>query len=245
MALKVINEPGNEISCIVFDHDDTISPTEELKAKLTRETLLRLGVSAEEFDLSTEYLMENMGGTDRRTNQLWVQSEYGVDLDTYSHMRVTSEEDAIRNKTFKPYDGIEEIFTLLEESNFPCAIASQGHAKRILLTIENVYPEIISQALKGRIFTIDSIEGLKPKPSPDLFLHAAKELGYEPKNVLIIEDSEKGVQAAVNSGAQVMWFRNKARSLSEKLQKLVNYISDSHFDDTLEFIRKVVSKTRS
>ena len=42
------------------------------------------------------------------------------------------------------------------------------------------------------------------KPAPDLYLHAARELGVEIARTLILEDSPVGVEGAVASGAEVI-----------------------------------------
>lgn len=44
------------------------------------------------------------------------------------------------------------------------------------------------------IITFDDV--LKPKPEHDLFLRAAQELGVEPRQCLVFEDSPQGIQAA-------------------------------------------------
>jgi beta-phosphoglucomutase-like phosphatase (HAD superfamily) len=44
------------------------------------------------------------------------------------------------------------------------------------------------------------------KPAPDLFLHAARTIGAEPAQCLVIEDSDVGVLAATNAGMTVWRF---------------------------------------
>ncbi len=44
------------------------------------------------------------------------------------------------------------------------------------------------------------------KPHPDLFLHAAREMGAPPGRCLVIEDSAVGVTAAVSAGMMVFGF---------------------------------------
>jgi len=56
------------------------------------------------------------------------------------------------------------------------------------------------------------------KPAPDIFLKAAAELGVEPEDCLIIEDSEHGVNGAHQAGAKVIGF-NRAQSESQDLSK--------------------------
>ncbi|TGV96041.1 HAD family hydrolase, partial [Mesorhizobium sp. M2D.F.Ca.ET.145.01.1.1] len=41
------------------------------------------------------------------------------------------------------------------------------------------------------------------KPFPDLFLHAAKAMGFEPADCIVIEDSVAGTQAGIAAGMRV------------------------------------------
>ncbi|MGB3964375.1 MAG: HAD-IA family hydrolase, partial [Tepidanaerobacteraceae bacterium] len=43
---------------------------------------------------------------------------------------------------------------------------------------------------------------------PEIFLKAAKKLGVEPKNCLIIEDTFVGIQAAKAAGMKCIGFKN-------------------------------------
>ena len=53
-----------------------------------------------------------------------------------------------------------------------------------------------------KIITGDDPRIKKGKPSPDIFLLAAKELGLDPKNCIIFEDALSGINAAISSGAR-------------------------------------------
>ena len=46
------------------------------------------------------------------------------------------------------------------------------------------------------------------KPEPDLFLHAAQQMGFAVKDCAVIEDSLAGVQAAVRGGFDVFAYTN-------------------------------------
>ena len=48
---------------------------------------------------------------------------------------------------------------------------------------------------------------LKPKPEPDGYLEALKNLEADPKLSIILEDSNSGIQAAKASGAYVIGFK--------------------------------------
>jgi HAD superfamily hydrolase (TIGR01509 family) len=51
-------------------------------------------------------------------------------------------------------------------------------------------------------FSADMVE--RSKPEPDLFLFAARELGVEPEQCLVIEDSQYGVEAGKRAGMTVV-----------------------------------------
>ncbi|MBI5035719.1 HAD family phosphatase [Candidatus Micrarchaeota archaeon] len=55
-------------------------------------------------------------------------------------------------------------------------------------------------------FIVTSAEVEKGKPSPDLFLEAAKRFGVKPSECLVIEDSENGVKAAKAAGMPCLVF---------------------------------------
>ena len=44
------------------------------------------------------------------------------------------------------------------------------------------------------------------KPAPDLFLHAAARMGFEPERCLVVEDSPAGVQAGRAAGMTVLGY---------------------------------------
>jgi beta-phosphoglucomutase len=51
---------------------------------------------------------------------------------------------------------------------------------------------------------ISNQEVTKPKPDPIGYIEIMKYFGIDKSNTLIVEDSEKGLQAALNSGAKVV-----------------------------------------
>jgi beta-phosphoglucomutase-like phosphatase (HAD superfamily) len=55
-----------------------------------------------------------------------------------------------------------------------------------------------------RLYTASQVEN--GKPAPDLFLHAARSMGFEPRNCLVIEDSIPGIAAARAAGMHIWWF---------------------------------------
>lgn len=88
--------------------------------------------------------------------------------------------------------GVIDFIRLLKENGIRTAVASasvhsKGLAKRFgLLPLFEVF--------------VDGNEGLPHKPAPDIFLHAAKLLGVNPKDCVGLEDSAQGIAAVKAAG---------------------------------------------
>lgn len=80
----------------------------------------------------------------------------------------------------------------------PMAVASGGPRELVTRSLDALGLTPLFQS----IITFDDV--LKPKPEPDLFLRAAKELGIEPRKCLVFEDSPQGIQAAHAAGMSVI-----------------------------------------
>jgi HAD superfamily hydrolase (TIGR01509 family) len=90
---------------------------------------------------------------------------------------------------------------LLSELTLPYCMATSSSVDRAMLSLEVTG---LLPFFEGRIFCGSMVKW--GKPAPDLFLHAANTLGAEPKNCLVIEDSEAGLLAGENAGMTVWRF---------------------------------------
>ena len=57
--------------------------------------------------------------------------------------------------------------------------------------------------------TVSSEEVARGKPSPDVYLEAARRLGVAPDGCVAVEDSGNGIRAASSAGMQVIAFRTR------------------------------------
>jgi beta-phosphoglucomutase len=97
-------------------------------------------------------------------------------------------------KTAAPLPGSIELLQGLHEAGFLQALASSAPIKNI---------QLISEVLGLRQYFTALVSGetvAHGKPAPDIFLKAAKELGIDPGQCLVIEDAVAGVQAAHAAG---------------------------------------------
>ena len=94
--------------------------------------------------------------------------------------------------------GASEVVDSLE---IPYCVASSGEPAKIRLTLGKTG---LLDRFEGKIFSVVEVE--KPKPEPDVFLHAASMMGVEPKACAVIEDTPTGVRAGIAAGMYVYGF---------------------------------------
>lgn len=94
--------------------------------------------------------------------------------------------------------GALQTLAALQAQGIPFAVASNSRRDRLDLKLAAAG---LSAAVEHRYDPAD-VAG-RGKPLPDLYLHAARQLGADIRRCLVIEDSPPGVRAGVAAGATV------------------------------------------
>jgi HAD superfamily hydrolase (TIGR01509 family) len=93
-----------------------------------------------------------------------------------------------------PKPGAREILDYVRLHNIPCAIASSSPQSIIEAIVET---QGWSDFVQVRISAESVGQG---KPAPDVYLEAARRLGFKPADCLALEDSPNGARAAIAAG---------------------------------------------
>lgn len=94
-------------------------------------------------------------------------------------------------------EGVERFLTRYQ--TVERCIASSSSQVRLATSLRRIS---LIDWFEGRIFSADDVT--RGKPFPDLFLYAAKTMGADPSDAVVIEDSVPGVTAAVAAGMRVV-----------------------------------------
>lgn len=220
----------SKFKLIVWDFDGVIADTEKLWLQ-NRQMMLN-----ETFGLNWDFETTNqhIGGMSDKTKKT-VLAEKGIETDDSFWQEALKVDLEIMAKGFALTSGIEEIFKLEE---FSQCIATGGIRSKTEIKIETVGIE--KYFPMSKVFTADMVD--YGKPAPDLFLLAAKTMGFEPKDCVVIEDSLAGMTAGLRAGMTVMAFTeyemNNNPKYHQKIRDLgVEYIFDN-MTDVKDFLVK-------
>ncbi|URD98632.1 haloacid dehalogenase-like hydrolase [Musa troglodytarum] len=191
--LRSLPMGADRISAVILDLDGTLLDTERATGGILEEFLARHGKA---LDAAME---EKRLGKMHKESAAAIVQDYGLPMtpDEFSEAIMPLFQE--RWPQAKALPGVNRLIKHLHNHGIPLALASNSIRKHIEMKIsyQQGWKESFSVILGGD----DVSHG---KPSPDIFLEAAKRLGVDISKCLVIEDSLVGVRGAKAAGAEVV-----------------------------------------
>ena len=177
--------------CVLFDLDGTLVDSEWLGNQAILDVL---PIESE----SIETLTSRYRGVELASILNDLASVHGFDLpdDIVPIYRQRMAE--LFDSHLCAFPGANEMLESIEQ---PKCIASGGPPEKIQSSLRLTN---LAHHFEDRIFSSYVLNSWKPEP--DLFLHAASEMGFNPSDCVVVEDSEVGVRATRSAGMQVIQF---------------------------------------
>ncbi len=180
----------------IFDCDGVLVDSEPIAARLTAEAVSELGWPMSPELAKTEFLGDTFSNIIRR-----VEARLGRSVPESWPERSQSRLFAALERELQPVPGVRSALEALQAAGVTLAVGSQGSHDKMQLTLR------VTQLLPffdGRVFSAQQVA--RPKPAPDLFLLAAETLGFDASESVVIEDSTRGVKAALAAGMRVLGY---------------------------------------
>jgi len=179
---------------IIFDFDGVLLESEYELNRLTAEILTEFG-----HPHSLEEAIEHYTGLAGRHVIEVIEGRIGRTLPQEFHDRMGREAKRALADGIEPIAGAIDFVRSLPTS-LPRAIASSSSTNWVRTHLTHLG---LSDAFEPHIYSgREHVE--RGKPAPDLYLHAADQLGVEIGRTVILEDSKIGVTGALASGASVI-----------------------------------------
>jgi HAD superfamily hydrolase (TIGR01509 family) len=206
------------MSAILFDMDGTLIDSEPLWLEAEIEIMEELGCNWDQQDQinclggpidKTENYMQD------RSNNIKPFGYFTKKLDDVMEQKLSTKLDLIPNAL--------EIIDECKRSELKIALvtASSGRLMRAVLKRFPV-------GIFDTVVSYDDVERSKPDPEP--YLLAAKKLGVDITNCVVLEDSLTGVQSGLSAGAQVIGIPHLVKMPSNPNLRVVESLSEINMD---------------
>jgi len=209
---------------VIFDMDGLLLDTERISLAAYHETCA-------EFDLAFDQtLYDSLIGCNMvHIEQLLTDKVADFPGDPFMKMWQQIYHDEAVLKPVPVKEGVREFLEYLALKNIPCAVATSTGYEKAKQKLKNA--ELID--FFKDLSTGDQVQ--YSKPHPEIYLKAARKIGFMPTECLAIEDSDNGVRAA--HGAEMLVFQiPDLITPSEDVRKLGHTIVDSMKDVHQRFL---------
>ncbi|MBS0236443.1 MAG: HAD family phosphatase [Proteobacteria bacterium] len=199
---------------IIFDCDGTLVDTEVVINSACSEVLLEMGYP----QYTVEYCVEHFASLGLPIMLEVVAKEIGSNFDSTQFISRVRDKCLYNiSRLVRPMPNAEILLRRLKNKHMKICVASNGEQNNVIEALRATH--LYGFFDNASIFTYGHV-GV-PKPAPDLFLYAAKQMGgFSPERCLVIEDSDTGVQAAKAAGMDVLVVQAYKHPRQEKIKQL-------------------------
>jgi beta-phosphoglucomutase-like phosphatase (HAD superfamily) len=181
---------------IIFDMDGTIISTEIMWEKATQKILAKYAdhLSQEKKDEIHAYLKGLAIYESCKYIAKHALEDVSIDEIRAEKSLIAHELYETHGLSFIPF--FQDFHAQTQQHGLKTAIATNATQSTVEKTLQYLP---LRNFFQEHIYNIDMVDKIC-KPNPDIFLHAAKNIGVDPKECIVIEDSAHGIQAAKAAG---------------------------------------------
>jgi HAD superfamily hydrolase (TIGR01509 family) len=214
----------NSAQCFLWDFDGCFADTERLHFVAYQKAFAAVGhvISEEDYYPSFTHLGD---GTRREI------ITHGLKIEEQDIVRAKAEAylELIRSGPVTCFSETLPLVRLMHRCGAKVAIASNSSEKEILTVLTTAGFPI------GEVdLIVGKTAGLKKKPAPDIFLHALERLGMTAERAIVLEDSNRGLEAAAAAGCAALWIRTRYNAGLQTSQPFLKALSHQELLQQLE-----------
>lgn len=171
---------------VIFDLDGTVLNNEVNYARAFTDVLIKNGVTRDKFD---EFHPQEIGvGLEANWRRFKEKYNLAPEIGVLANETQNAYLSRLGEVDVKP--GFIELVEALRNEDISIGLATSND----WWVVEDELADLELEKYFDAIVTIEEV--LSPKPAPDLFLEAARKLGAEYSQCVVIEDSVVGIKAA-------------------------------------------------
>jgi len=215
---------------VIFDCDGVLVDSEPISLGTLREVLAEDGLLLSEDDTRRRFLGRSIAKMVKV-----IEQEYGLSIGDDLEERMRARLYARFRAELKPTQGIVSAWDALKAAGFSWCVASSSKPERIRLSLEvtGLLPRFCPPLYSATMVK-------NGKPAPDLFLYAAENMGRNPEDCIVIEDSPAGIEAAKAAGMKAFAYLGGSHALAvDHRQEIARLEPDLMFDAMDELVQRI------
>jgi len=181
---------------LIFDCDGVLVDSEYLASRVESELTRELGLELSVEEAHELFLGKTVDGvldaiaarTGKRPSSLFAYNWAFATAHAFK-------------RELAPVPFVRDAVTELARRGHRMAVASQSPLARVRLSLEITG---LDGFFGSHVYVTSMVP--RPKPAPDIYMHAAGQLGASPADSIVIEDSPAGAASARTAGFQVIGY---------------------------------------
>lgn len=192
---------------VIFDCDGVLVDTETIANSFLARHITEAGLP-----VTMEQCRRRFVGLSMATVRQRLLDEDRIDLGVDFAERWNAQLPEVFDRDLQAIPHVETAIKAVVAAGIPICVASSGRVEKMRLTLGKTG---LLRYFDDVLFSASMVE--RGKPFPDLFLHAARQMGHAPADCAVIEDSVAGAEAAVAAGMTVFGYCGDPLSDAEGL----------------------------
>lgn len=191
---------------VIFDMDGVLVDSEPIANRILHKYLSALGMP-----LGLDEMTRTLIGLSTPAWRRLVEDRFGVVMTDEQVARQKEEVHEAYKTELRPVPGVEQAILALRQ---PRCVASSSPPETIAVSLRLTG---LDRHFGGNLFSASMVA--RGKPHPDIFLHAAREMGHAPARTAVVEDTVTGVTAGVAAGMKVFGYAGASYSDPDALAR--------------------------
>ncbi len=178
---------------VIFDCDGVLVDSEPIAVKIDQAILAAVGLSMSQAEIIDRFM-----GRSASVMFEYIEEQQGRPIPAELRDRWNDVYREAFERDLTPVPGVHDALAKLAQ---PMCVASSSGLESLhrKLDMTRLLPYF-----EGRIFSANQVAN--GKPAPDLFLFAAEQMGFAPRQCVVVEDSQYGVSGALAAGMSVFGY---------------------------------------
>ena len=189
----------SKFEAVVFDMDGVL-----IDAREWHYEALNAALEPFNFQISRDLHLRELNGLPTRTKLEYLSSNFGFPRKLHPLISALKQDRTKRIANLKCFPNQNHLimFRKLKEKNLLIGLATNSIRETTIQMLK------LANIIEYFDYIGTNEDVALPKPSPEIYLSVSEKFQLSPNRILVVEDSEFGVQAALSAGCRVIQVQN-------------------------------------